>query len=170
MIDKIFSAYIPKFIVDLDRANEDVRFVSTSYFAPDGSGDVFILDKRTVRSSALQTTQSLQELQPDVSDKYPFKIVTPLDVDGATIIQVPTIEGVPTASQHYYAPMFFERYNQEVVNRIDKSFKELSDPLTGNTDFTEDIFIPALDFNDDPEEIAALNAQLENQTVPIFNL
>lgn len=142
MIDRIFNAYIPKFIVDLDRANDDVRFVSTSYFAPDG--DVYILDKRTVNPSVIQTTQSLEELQPEVSIKYPFKIVMPLDADGASVLQVPTIDTVPTASQHYYAPMLFERYTPDIVNLVDKNFVELTlDEFLSEagSDISEEIFL-----------------------------
>ena len=122
-MSNLFDTYIPKFIVDINRANDDITFVSTSYFAPDG--DVYLLDKRTVNISVIQTTQSLQELQPEVSTKYPFKIVMPLDVDGANLLQVPTLEGAPTASQHYYAPVWFERYTPDVVNLIDRNFTEL---------------------------------------------
>lgn len=120
----ILKSYIPKFIVDLNRNNDDVITVSTQYFSPEG--DVYVLDKRTVSPSVIQTTQSLAELQPEVSTVYPFKIVPPKDVDGATIILTPSIETFPTASQNYYTPIYFERYNQTVVALIDKEFTELT--------------------------------------------
>jgi len=123
MID-ILRSYIPKYIVDLNRDNEDVITVSTQYFSP--SGDVYELDKRTISPSVIQTTQSLQELQPEVSNVYPFAIVPPKDVDGSTIIVGPSIETFPTASQNYYAPVYFERYNFQIINQIDKSFNELT--------------------------------------------
>jgi hypothetical protein len=124
MTPNIFTNYISKFIVELNRDNDDITFVSTSYF--DTNGDVYVLDKRTVNPAIIQTTQSLQELQPEVSETFPFKVVVPLDPDGVNVLQVPTVETVPTASQHYYAPIYFERYNPDVINRIEKSFVELT--------------------------------------------
>jgi hypothetical protein len=124
MTPNIFTNYISKFIVELNRNNEDITFVSTSYF--DTNGDVYILDKRAVNPVIIQTTQSLQELQPEVSAVYPFKIVVPLDPDGVNVLQIPTFETIPSASQHYYAPTYFERYNPDVLNRIEKSFTELT--------------------------------------------
>jgi hypothetical protein len=123
MPTNIFNNYIPKFVVELNRANEDIRFVSTSYF--DQNGDVYVLDARTVNPSVIQTTQSLQELRPEISTTFPFKIVLPLDFDSANILQVPSIEGVPTASQHYYAPIYFERYTPDILQLIDRTFTEL---------------------------------------------
>jgi len=120
----ILQSYIPKFFVNLKRDNEDVITVSTQYFSPEG--DVYELDKRTISPSVIQTTQSLAELNPEVSNVYPFKIVPPKDVDGSTIILSPSIETFPTASQNYYIPVYFERYNQQVVTLIDKEFRELT--------------------------------------------
>lgn len=123
MID-ILQSYIPKFIVDLNRDNEDIITVSTQYFSPDG--DVYELDKRTVSPSVIQTTQSLQELQPETSNVYPFAIVPPKDYDNSTILLSPSIETFPTASQNYYAPVYFERYNFQIIGLIDKNFNELT--------------------------------------------
>lgn len=123
MID-ILQSYIPKFIVDLNRDNEDVIKVSTRYFSPEG--DVYELDKRTVSPSVIQTTQSLQELRPETSDVYPFAVVTPKDYDNSTILLSPSVETFVTASQNYYAPVYFERYNFDVINVIDKNFNELT--------------------------------------------
>jgi hypothetical protein len=122
-VNNIFNNYIPKFIVELDRANEDIRFVSTSYF--DATGDVYELDVRTINPIVIQTTQSIEELRPDVSTTFPFKIVLPLDIDGANILLVPTVNNAPTASQHYYTPIYFERYTPEIIRLIDKNFTEL---------------------------------------------
>jgi hypothetical protein len=94
-VNNLFNNYIPKFIVELNRANEDIRFVSTSYF--DVNGDVYEFDARTINPLIIQTTQSLQEIRPEVSTTFPFKIVIPLDVDGANVLQVPTTFGPPTA-------------------------------------------------------------------------
>jgi hypothetical protein len=124
----IFNSYIPKFLVGLNKNNDDIISVSSSYFSP--SGDIYVLDTRTVSPNLVQTTQSLQELQPEISTIYPFKIVTPLDSDGATVIQSPSTTTQPTASQGYYAPIYFERYNSQVIQNIDVEFTELT---TGST-------------------------------------
>jgi len=122
----ILNSYIPKFLVDLKKNNEDIITVTTQYFST--AGDVYELDTRTVSPNLIQTTQSLQELQPETSDVYPFKIVTPLDFDGSTLLISPSVNAHPTASQGYYAPIYFERYNMDVVRNIDTAFTELSIP------------------------------------------
>lgn len=123
-MSNIFNTYISKFLVNVNRANEDIIFVSSSAFSL--QGDVFTLDKRTVSPSVIQTTQSLNELNPEVSAVYPFKVVIPVDIEGSSVILVPTIENFPTASQHYYAPLYFEIYRQDILLNIDKSFTELT--------------------------------------------
>mgnify|MGYP000494197920 FL=1 len=120
----IFNSYIPKFLVNLKKDNEDIIIVSSSYFSPEG--DIYELDTRTLSPNLIQTTQSLQELQPEISTVYPFKIVMPLDFDGSTILQGPSMTTEPTASQGYYAPIYFERYNADVIKNIDTQFTELS--------------------------------------------
>lgn len=120
----ILDSYIPKFIVDLQRENDTVITVTTRYFSPEG--DIYELDERTISPILIQTTQSLQELRPEISNVYPFKIVTPLDYDGTTLILVPGVDTVPTASQGYYTPIYFERYNQEVIRNIESTFTELT--------------------------------------------
>ena len=120
----ILNSYIPKFIVDLNRNNDDIITVRTNYLSPEG--DVYELDTRTISPVLIQTTQSLQELQPEISTVYPFKIVTPLDPDGSTVLLSPTINSLPTASQGYYVPIYFERYRAEFVENIDRSFTELT--------------------------------------------
>lgn len=119
----IFNSYLPKFLVELKRKNEDIAVVTTKYI---GSGnELYELDTRVIAPIVVSTTRSLQELQPEISTAYPFKIVTPLDYDGATILQSPSVDTQPTASQGYYAPIYFERYNKEVLKEIDTEFKEL---------------------------------------------
>lgn len=125
MAKTILDSYISKVLVDLKKQNEDVITVSTKYFSPDG--DVYELDTRTISPLLVQTTQSLQELKPEVSDVYPYKIVTPIDFDGATLLLSPSIDTQPTASQGYYAPVYFERYDQDILVNIDKRFTELTD-------------------------------------------
>lgn len=119
----ILNSYIPKFLVNLNRNNEDVITVSTNYLSREG--DVYVLDTRTVSPSLVQTTQSLQELQPEISEVFPFKIVTPVDIDGSTILLSPTPDTAPTASQGYYVPIYFERYQPIFMENIDKTFREL---------------------------------------------
>ena len=120
----ILNSYIPKFLVDLKKNNEDIIIVSSSYFSL--NGDVYELDTRTLSPNLVQTTQSIQELQPEISTIYPFKIITPLDFDGSTILQSPSMTTQPTASQGYYAPIYFERYNPDVIRNIDTTFNELT--------------------------------------------
>lgn len=127
-MSNILNSFIPKYLVDLNRDNEDIITVSTKYFSQ--NGDVYELDKRTVSPVMIQTTQSLEELRPEVSDTYPFKIVMPLDFDGSTLLLTPSIETQPTASQGYYVPIYFERFNSEVLRSIDKSFSELTVPTS----------------------------------------
>jgi hypothetical protein len=125
MMNNILDSYIPKFLIDVNSSNNDIIFVSSSNFSPEG--DVFELDLRTVSPNVIQTTASLNELQPETSTEYPFKIVTPLDVDGSTVVLSPrNSETPPTASQHYYAPLYFERFNQDFLRKVDKSFTELT--------------------------------------------
>lgn len=124
MASNILNSYIPKFLVNLNRENEDVIVVTTNYFSP--AGDAYQLDKRTISPSLIQTTQSLQELKPEISNVYPYRYPTPIEYDGSTLLLSPTVDTEPTASQDYYTPIYFERYNQDVINNIDKSFTELT--------------------------------------------
>lgn len=120
----ILDSYIPKFLIDLNRNNDDIITVKTNYLSPEG--DVYELDKRSVSPVMVQTTQSLQELQPEISNVYPFKVVTPIDPDGATVIVSPTPQAIPTASQGYYVPIYFERYQPQFIDNINREFTELT--------------------------------------------
>lgn len=122
------DSFIPKFLVSLKKINDDIITLSTRNLSPDG--DVYTVDTRVFSPSVVQTTQSLQELQPEISDKYPYVIVTPLDYDGSTIILSPSITTQPTASQGYYAPAYFERYNPDILRNLEKNFTELSVTIT----------------------------------------
>ncbi len=123
-MSNIFNSYIPKFLVDLKKDNDEIITVTTKYFSE--GEDVYEVDTRILSPNLIQTTQSLQELRPEISTVYPFKIVTPLDFDGATVLQSPSINTEPTASQGYYAPIYFERYNVDVIRNIDTQFTELT--------------------------------------------
>lgn len=120
----ILNTFISKVVIDLDKNNDDVMYVSTPYFSP--RGDVYTLDKRTISPNVLMTTQSLQELIPEVSKVYPFAIVSPIDIDGSTIIFSPSLNTFPTASQNYYNPVYIERYNQDVLYALNREFTELT--------------------------------------------
>lgn len=122
-MSRIYNTYIPKFIVNLYRENEDISTVTTRYFSE--NGDVYTLDTRTISPNVLQTEQSINELQPEVSTKYPFKVATPIQPDGATLIYSPSVNTQPTASQHYYAPVYFERIQPAVIRNIINTFTEL---------------------------------------------
>lgn len=121
----IFQSYISKLFVDINRNNDDVITISTQFLSPEG--DVFTLDRRTLSPNLIKTTGSLQELQPEVSDVYPFKITPPVLEDGTTELLSPTTRTPVTASQNYYVPIYFERYQPDVLRRIDKEFTELVD-------------------------------------------
>lgn len=120
----ILNSYIPKFLVDLKRNNDDILKVSTRYLSADGYQ--YELVEETVSPVLVQTTQSLQELQPEISNVFPFKTVTSVQPDGSTLILTPSVDTVPTASQGYYVPIYFERYSQTVIQNIDKVFTELT--------------------------------------------
>ncbi len=120
----ILDSYIPKFLVELNRSNDDIITVTTQYLS--SAGDIYELDKRSVNPILIQTTQSLQELRPEISTVYPFKIVTPVDVDGSTVIVSATPTTIPTASQGYYVPIYFERYQTNFIENINKEFTELT--------------------------------------------
>jgi hypothetical protein len=121
----IFTSYISKLLINR-RDNDDVVKVTTKYFSPEG--DVFELDTRVISPSIIQTEDSIAELKPEVSEIYPYKIVLPIEEDGANFLRSPSVSTEVTASQNYYAPVYFERYNPEVLIFIDREFKELADP------------------------------------------
>lgn len=133
----VFDTYIPKYKVDSSRTNDDIIAVSSSLLSPEG--DVFFVDKRLLSPVLVQTQKTINELSPEVSNTYPFRIVCPLDVDGSTMIQSPSLTTEPTASQSYYAPIYFERYNPAVLRNLDKEFLELTVPeiITTETNIEE---------------------------------
>lgn len=122
----IFTSYISKLYLNQRGENDDVIKVTTKYFSP--TGDIFELDTRVISPNVIQTEKSIAELKPEVSVIYPYKIVLPVEEDGANFLRSPSISTEVTASQNYYAPVYFERYNPEVLTFIDREFKELPDP------------------------------------------
>jgi hypothetical protein len=129
----ILRTYVSKVFINSNTRNDDVVQITTQKFSPEG--DVYELDRRTISPSMLQTEASLEELEPEVSNTFPFKIVPPEDVDGSVILLSPTADTEVTASQNYYVPIYFERYNLEVLRQVDKDFNELSTPV-GTEEFT----------------------------------
>lgn len=124
MATDILNSYIPKILIEIDRNNDDVIKVTTNYLSPEG--DVYQLDKRAISPIIIQTTQSIEELKPEISNTYPFKAPVKLDYDSSTILLTPSITSVPTSSQDYYVPIYFERYRSDVLTAIDKNFTELT--------------------------------------------
>jgi len=120
----IFQSYISKVFINVNTGNDDVVKISTKKFSP--TGDIYELDIRAVSPNIIQTEKSLEELKPEVSTVYPFKVVPPTEQDGTIIIYSPTLETEVTASQNYYVPVYFERYNIEVIRELDKEFTELT--------------------------------------------
>lgn len=123
MANNIFRSSVNKVIISNDIANTDVVKIQTNVLSPEG--DVFTVDTRLIQPSYIQTTGSSQQYQPEVSSVYPYKIETPRDVDGATILLSPDIDIPVTASQNYYTKLYYERYNLDVLRLLDKAFTEL---------------------------------------------
>ncbi len=134
---EIFRSYISKLQVSVKKNNDDIIFVSSSYLSP--QGDVFVLDQRTVSPAVIPTVQSVQELSPETSTVYPYKVVPPLDFDSASIILSPTINTPVTASQNYYTPVYFERYEPTIISALNKTFNELPLPSAPQTPLVESI-------------------------------
>lgn len=122
----IFTSYISKVVVKVTTPNDDVVDITTNYLSP--QGDVFQLDKRTISPVVITTTQSLNDLSPEVSTVYPYKMVPPTGSDGSTLLLSPSIDTPVTASQNYYVPIYFERYQENVLSALDKQFYELVPP------------------------------------------
>lgn len=130
----ILQTYISKIFVNQNTNNNDVTKITTEFLSPEG--DVFTLETRAISPIVIQTTSSVNELQPEVSDSYPFKIVTPTDLDGSTILLSPNAQTIVTASQNYYSPIYFERYRKDVLDLIDRQFNELQVYDSGEEDET----------------------------------
>ncbi len=121
------ATYISPVLVNANKENGDVVTIETEYLSPEG--DTFQLNMNVLQPSALITTSSIAELKPEVSDVFPYKIVTPT-ISGSTLILSPSIETSPTASQNYYVAIKFERYQPSILRAIDRTFRELETPAT----------------------------------------
>ena len=122
--DNIFQSYISKVFIESQTQNSDVVIIETNFLSP--GGDSFTLERRVLEPVLLETTSSINELRPEISNQYPFKTVPSRDTDGSVILYSRTIDTPVTASQNYYAPIYFERYTPEILQRIDKNFTELT--------------------------------------------
>lgn len=138
-MDNILNSYIPKFLVDINRANDDVLSVSTNYLSPEG--DIYTLEKRTISPVLVQTTQSINELRPEISNAFPFSNVTPVEFDGSTLLLSPSVNSQPTSSQMYYVPIYFERFNKSVISNIDKTFYELTNIVPDTPELETETFV-----------------------------
>jgi hypothetical protein len=119
----ITQNFISKLYVNVNARNDDIIKITTRKFS--SSGDTFELDTRAILPSVIQTEKSINELNPEISNTYPFKVVVPVDEAGKTTIYSPTIDYEVTASQSYYVPVYFERYDPDIIREIDKEFREL---------------------------------------------
>lgn len=116
--------YISNVLISLLKENDEVITVTTENLSP--NGDVFTLDNRVLTVNPLISTSSLNELQPEVSDVFPYKAVTPKLPNGHTLILSPSTQVFPTASQNYYMVTKFQRYNPDVIRSINREFEELN--------------------------------------------
>jgi hypothetical protein len=123
MANNILRSSVNKLIINSDFQNTDVVQIQTNVLSPDG--DVFTIDRRLIQPSYVQTTGSVVQYEPEISTVYPYKIETPRDTDGATILLSPDIDIPVTASQNYYTKLYYERYNIDVLRVLDKQFSEL---------------------------------------------
>jgi hypothetical protein len=136
----LFDTFIPKKIVDSKKQNRDV--VEVEYKQLDDNNLTYAIYQREISPSVLHSEDDLFELKPEVSQIYPFKIVTPVNDEGMTEILTPGITSHPTASQNYYIPVYIEYYDHNVLRLIDREFTEL--PETNRN-------IPFASFLDDSE-------------------
>jgi len=123
MANNVLRSSVNKVIINSDFQNTDIVQIETNVLSSEG--DVFSVDRRLVQPSYIQTTGSVVQYEPEVSSVYPYKIETPRDTDGATILFSPDIETPVTASQNYYTKVYYERYNLEILRQLDKVFTEL---------------------------------------------
>jgi hypothetical protein len=124
MANDILRSSVNKLIINSDLQNTDVVKIETNVLSLEG--DVYTIDRRLIQPSYIQTTGSAVEYQPEVSTVYPYKIETPKDTDGATVLLSPDIDIPVTASQNYYTKLYYERYNLNILRSLDKQFTELS--------------------------------------------
>jgi hypothetical protein len=119
-------SYISIALADAKKTNPNAIIVETDYIE---DGKTFTLAKGAIPQNALISASTDDiNLIYETSQIYPYKVVTPKDESGATIIYSPNIQTFVTASQNYYTKLKFERYQQSILRSIDKSFLELEPP------------------------------------------
>jgi hypothetical protein len=107
--------------------------VSTDFFGDDT--DTFELVEESLRTFQTQSLGNLDKvttLDTDIPTvySYPFKTKVEKTLDSASLVYVQSVSTFPTASQYYYVPMVFERYQPSIMRAIDKEFTQLEvDPL-----------------------------------------
>jgi hypothetical protein len=129
------NTYIPQFLVDRKKDNNDIVTITSEYLE---NNNIYELDERVIQPNVVQTEESLADLKPEVSPVYPYKIVLPTESDGATLLLSRTINTPVTASQNYYIPLYFERYNIDIMRAIDKEFKEFPEVVIEEGPYNED--------------------------------
>lgn len=96
------------------------------------AGDFFTLDVdalRRLQTQSIGNIESHSELDPDTINgeyTYPYKVKVPKLIDSSSLIYVPGVDTFPTASQYYYAPIVFDRYNPVIMRGINKNFEQLT--------------------------------------------
>jgi hypothetical protein len=120
----VFNTYLPRFLADRKKDNNDIVTITSQYLE---NNNIYEIDQRVIEPNVVQTEESLIDLKPEVSSVYPYKIVLPTEEDGATLLLSRTINTPVTASQNYYIPLYFERYNVDIMRAINKDFEEFVD-------------------------------------------
>jgi hypothetical protein len=124
--DNPLQSFVPKVLVSSRFNNKDIVNIETTEL--DENNFEYKIYERVLQPSAIVTENNLIELQPEISEVYPFKIVPPVTETGVTRLLSPSITTAPTASQNYYLPLYEERYNHDVLRLLVRDFVELPDP------------------------------------------
>lgn len=114
MID-IMNVTIPKKIVSVLYNNSDLKIVSSS-----------VGQKTIITPDLKKLTDKDKSLQLDISQNYPFKIVTLVTEDSSSLIYSPSLQTSPTASQSYYVPLYAERYVSGFILALTREFSEFT--------------------------------------------
>jgi hypothetical protein len=131
----VLNTYIPQFLVDRKKDNNDIVTVTSQYLL---GGNIFELDSRVISPNIVQTDESLSELKPEISFVYPYKIVLPTDEDGASVLLSRNVNTPVTASQNYYIPLYFERYDTNIIRALNKDFEEFPPVVQPEGPYEED--------------------------------
>ena len=119
-------SYVSVVYADAKKDNPGKILVTTEYLSPEG--DTFELVSEAIPQNAILDSVYQETLRPETSSVYPYKVVVGRTQNGSAVIYAPNIETFVTASQNYYTPMKFERYEPSVIRSLDKTFLELEAP------------------------------------------